>query len=471
MDRSQLKTRINRFFAHPFTDIAIAALIIASVVLTVFEATCDEGTHEDWLFTTIQNIITGVFVVELSARWYAFKSSSLFFREFWLDILAVVPIVRPLRILRVLRIARIVRVGVIFTRRGRRMASMVHEGLIENMMVFGVLLGFLLLGAIGMLVAEKGNPGFGSFSDSAWWSLLSLMAGEPIGAEPTTTAGRFILATVMMGGFTLFAMFTGVISAVMVSRLRNQVEAREMELQELTNHTIICGWNRSAITIIREFQSDPSTKNIPIVLIAEMEEDPPFAAHGCRTDFLYFVRGDYTSTSILLKAGIERARVTVLLADKSIPRPDQDRDARTILAALTIEKLHPGIFTCAELLRRENIEHLAMAKVEEIVIGDDYMGHLIAHSSRARGVVKIVDELLTSTRGNQFYKIPLPEILLGKTFFDAMLHIKKSSDAILMAVEKVAPDETRTLLTNPPHDYVLEKLDELVVIATSEPRK
>jgi hypothetical protein len=34
--------------------------------------------------------------------------------------------------------------------------------------------------------------------------------------------GRIITAVVMVAGFTLFAMFTGVISAVMVSRLRNQ---------------------------------------------------------------------------------------------------------------------------------------------------------------------------------------------------------------------------------------------------------
>ena len=466
---SPLRSRLSRFFAHPGTDVAVAALIVLSVVLTVFEASCAAGSREELQFFIAETIITCIFIVELSLRWYAARSTRVFFREYWVDVLSILPIIRPLRILRILRVARLVRVGIIFTRRGRRMASLIHESLIENLMVFGVLLGFLLLGAVGMLVAERGNPEFGSFSHSTWWSLFTLMAGEPVGANPTTTAGRFITATVMIGGFTLFAMFTGVISAIMVTRLRNQWEARDMELHELRDHTIICGWNRSAVTIIQEIQRDPKTRTMHIVLVAELEEPPAFASWGCSIELLYFVRGDYTSTAVLQKAGIERAAATVLLADKSLPRTDQDRDARTLLAALTIEKLKPGIFTCAELLRRENIEHLAMAKVEEIVIGDEYMGHLIAHSSRTRGLIKIVDELLTASRGNQFYKIALPAHLSGKTFFEALIDIKKTHNSILVAVESSRADGTRELSTNPPNERVLDAADSLVLIASSDP--
>ncbi len=469
MNLPAIRRRLSTFFAHPGTDIAVAALIILSVVLTVFEASCEPDSTQELRFFVVESVITGLFIVELGLRWFCARSTRAFFSEYWVDVLSILPIVRPLRILRILRVARIVRVGIIFTRRGRRMASMIHESLIENLMVFGVLLGFLLLGAVGMLVAERGNPDFSSFSHSTWWSLFTLMAGEPVGATPTTNAGRFITATVMIGGFTLFAMFTGVISAVMVTRLRNQWEARDMELHELRDHTIICGWNRSAVTIIQEIQRDAKTRSMPVVLVAELEEPPAFASWGCRIELLYFVRGDYTSTAVLQKAGIERAAATVLLADKSLPRTDQDRDARTLLAALTIEKLRPGIFTCAELLRRENIEHLSMAKVEEIVIGDEYMGHLIAHSSRTRGVIKIVDELLTASRGNQFYKILTPPHLVGKTFFEALLDIKKHRNSILMAVEAGRDGATPELMTNPANDYVLNPTDSLVLIATEDP--
>ncbi len=72
------------------------------------------------------------------------------------------------------------------------------------------------------MLAERGSPAFSAFNDSFWWSLFSLMSGEPVGATPSSTMGRIITAVVMVAGFTLFAMFTGVISAVMVSRLRNQ---------------------------------------------------------------------------------------------------------------------------------------------------------------------------------------------------------------------------------------------------------
>ncbi len=469
MTKSEFQQRLQRFFALPATDAAISILILLSVILLAMESSYAPESRQEILLEWVQLGITAIFVVELALRAWAIGAIRRFLAEYWVDVLAVLPVIRPLRLLRLLRLARLVRVGIIFTRRGRRLASMIHEGMLENMMVMGVLVAFVLLGTVGMMLAERGKPGFSSFDDSFWWSLFSLMSGEPIGATPSTTVGRLITAVVMVAGFTLFAMFTGVISAVMVTRLRNQWEARDMELMELRNHIIICGYNRSAITIIAELQRDEKTRSTPIVLVAELEQAPSFAALGLRPETLYFVRGDYTSTAVLQKAGIERAAATVLLADKSVPRPDQDRDARTLLAALTIEKLRPGIFTCAELLRRENIEHLSMAKVEEIIIGDEYMGHLIAHSSRARGIIKVMDELLTASMGNQFYKISVPASLVGKTFFDAFVQIKSEQDAIAMAVETTKEDGKRVIHTNPPGDFPLRHGDELLVICQRDP--
>ncbi|MGM0595955.1 MAG: TrkA-related ion transporter [Myxococcota bacterium] len=267
----------------------------------------------------------------------------------------------------------------------------------------------------------------------------------------------------------------------MVNHLKGSKEAKEMELRELKNHFVICGWNRSGKIIVKELQAEVATSCAPIVIITEMEEPPVFDKNKVNLGMIHFVRDDYTSRDVLKKVQIDKARAAILLADKSKPRSDQDRDARTILAALIIEKLSPGIFTSAELLQRENQVHLSMADVEDVVVGDEYMGNLIAHSSRTWGLVKVMDELLTSTRGNQFYKTKAPGEIIGLKLKDALGIIKEQYDGIIFSIEtedippggepkeNIQMVSSRRIITNPPNDYVIKEDDAIIIIAEKMP--
>ena len=128
-----------------------------------------------------------------------------------------------------------------------------------------------------------------------------MIAGEPVNGTPETFAGKIITLIVMLGGLTLFAVFTGIVSAVMVQKLRGGIEVKEMELDELKNHIIICGWDRSASMIIEEFQSDKEYCRRPIVLIAEFEEDPPLNYDVINRAMIYIVKEDYTRIDVLEK--------------------------------------------------------------------------------------------------------------------------------------------------------------------------
>ncbi|MBN2722444.1 MAG: NAD-binding protein [Deltaproteobacteria bacterium] len=459
-----IKDKIRRLLGCAPFEIVLAILILGSVVLTVFEVQARPGSFKRELYSQAGLFITALFIIELFMRWYISESSRKFIRNYWIDILAVLPVIRPLRIFRVFRLLRIFRLGVLLNRRSRKLAMMFHEGIMEHIILLLILLGIFFLGGVGMYILENENPVFDSLQKTFWFSLFTLMAGEPVGGEPLSFGGKIITASVMLGGFTLFAVFTGVVSAVMVSKLKSKMEAKDMELAELNNHYLLCGWNRSGNVIIRELQASEETHNTPVVIICEMEDEPELPKNGINRALVYFVRGDYTSTEVLKKSGVERAKAAVLLADKSIPRTDQDRDARTILAALTIEKLKPGIFTCAELLKRENQEHLRMAGVEDIVVGDEYAGNLIAHSSRAFGLVSIIDELLTATWGNQFHKIPVPDKLVNKSFGEGVSWLKRKKDCLLVSLE-TSRNGTKEIVTNPPSDYPIIRDDNLIIIS------
>ena len=139
--------------------------------------------------------------------------------------------------------------------------------------------------------------------------------------------------------------------------------------EELNNHVIICGFGQKTIILAREFLLDPSFEDSEILIISEkpnmMDE---LQQHGLDTNRISLLNEDFTSISALNKAGVERARLAVITSERNGTRSTQDVDARTILAALTIEKLNPKIHTSAEIYNEEFASHLKMGGVEDVVI-------------------------------------------------------------------------------------------------------
>jgi len=464
-----IKVRLGKFINHRSTDITIIILILSSVFIIILDAAHLFSDKTRAILNLIGDGITIVFIIELSIRFFAAENRPRFFLEYAIDIIAVIPVFRTFRILRVLRLLRIFRLGLLLGRRISFFASIFRKGAGEHFLILMIITIVVLTGTIGITHVENNNPELNSFKKALWWSVMSLVAAEPIGNPPATNTGKAIALLVMLGGMTVFAMFTGVVSAVMVQRLKHTMEGHEMELKEIEHHTIICGWNRSGRGIIEEFQSDNQYKKRDIVIMAELESenDLHLNYNVINREKVYFISADYTNVKYLKKAGVDRADIAILLADKSLPRSDQDRDARTILAALTIEKLNPKIFTCVELLNRDNDSHLKMIGVEEIVVGDEYSGNIVAASARNLGFIPIFDELLTSKYGNQFYKLPIPSKWIGKTVGEMFSLLKEKYEATLIALERTGSKQN---FVNPPADTILEGGDKIVLIAREYPK-
>ncbi|MGM0577496.1 MAG: ion transporter [Myxococcota bacterium] len=99
-----LRSRANLLIHHPATEIAL-------VVLIVTEATLPAGGRPRTVVEHVGDLITWIFVAELSIRLWVAPRKRRFFRRYWLDILAVAPLIRPLRMFRVLRLLRLFRAG------------------------------------------------------------------------------------------------------------------------------------------------------------------------------------------------------------------------------------------------------------------------------------------------------------------------------------------------------------------------
>jgi len=461
-----VKLGLHRWFHRPVTELFLAGLILLSVVLIIMETVEGKATPLRLTLEELSDGITWVFVFELSLRFWVAPKKSSYFRRYWIDILSVLPLIRPLRLLRVLRILRLFRLGLILNRRLSVLRGALSGAGTELTLLATVTTVLVFTGAVTLFLAERhlGN-GFASLPEALWFSVYSLIAGEPTGAEPATLIGRTVTLVLMIGGLTVFGMFVGTISATMVSRVTRRMEVNPMDVDDLSGHIIICGWNHAGPLVVEEMLGGSADEDCPVVIITEAETLPDdLPLDRLRRELLYHVSGDYTRVEILEQAAVSKASKAIFLSDKTLPRSDQDRDARTVLAALTVERLCPGIFTCAELRSRQNESLLRRSGVEEIVVADEYSGFILGSVGRTSGLVATFDEILSTRYGNAFYKVAVTEKHAGTAVGKLHQLLKEQHDAVLVSLEREA-DEGPQVTVNPASDMTVQAGDSLVVIA------
>jgi voltage-gated potassium channel len=157
------------------------------------------------------------------------------------------------------------------------------------------------------------------------------------------------------------------VAASMESFVKSQIESKDVMLSDLRGHLLVCGWDRAALLVLRSLQNQPRKWSKGVVIIAEVEEQLDKLFPNSVAGRLFHVRADYTRFEVLESCGAQYADSALIFADRAAQLRDQDRDARTVLAALTLEKLNPNIYTCAELMDEQNGAHLKIAGVEEVV--------------------------------------------------------------------------------------------------------
>jgi len=248
-----------------------------------------------------------------------------------------------------------------------------------------------------------------------------------------------------------------------------------MEIEDLVGHVLLCGWKRGSAGLIAELQVDPAIRSAGIVVVSDQASEPDLAAAGASPDRVYFLRGDHTRVEVLRRAGVDRMGMAIIVPDKLTNLSDQDRDARSVLTALVIEKLNSEAFVVVELLNPDNEAYLRMAGVEEVLVADRHTGRLLGVASRNRGLMTTIRELLTSSYGNQFFKLPVPDAWAGRVVGDLFVEMKTRHNATIIAVESRSPSkgEPHPVQVNPAPDHALKAGDRLVYVAGSwiDPKK
>lgn len=473
LKRDRMFRRLVRLVDSFAFNAVIAVLIVVSVCLIFLEFLVLPGLALERI-TFASDVITWIFVIELTLRFIAAPSRRIFFTNYWIDIISVLPLFRVfrcLRVFRLLRLLRLARVAIFFLRQLGRFSDHIERSIGQLTLLVFTAAMLIACGTLAMLSQTAHDPTQASlleaFSEKIWLSTFLFVSGEPVGEIPPTLLGRVVAVLISVSGLVVFAVLVGTVTASMSAYLRTKMQEKDVSLDHLREHTIICGWDRLGCLILSELESMPSIWAQGVVIVAQTESDIASESGVKNSKRLFQVREDFTKMSVLKRAGAEHARSAIVLADKGDNLKDQDRDARTVLCALTLEKINPQIFTCAELLEEQNATHLRIAGVEEIISRASLTAGLFCASLANRGIGSVVTDLLTHRDGTYLRKIPLPKKLANLPFIEVFKVMKEDYNATLLAIEWRENGEIKHDV-NPEGQRLMKEQDRLIIVTKAD---
>lgn len=290
-----------------------------------------------------------------------------------------------------------------------------------------------------------------SFVSGVWWSIVTLTTVGYGDISPSTAGGRILAVLIMFFGIGLLGTLSASLATLLIRK--RMKEDKGMCASTVDNHIIICEWNHRTRAIIKELRADTQTSDIPLILIADIDEKP------IDDNNLFFVRGTINEET-LEKANLQGARTVVILGDDSVETTA--RDAKVVLSTLTIESMNPAVYTVVELVDKANEQHCLRANANEIIVGSELSSHLIASAASDHGISKVISELLSSRYGNEFYSMPLPKEMINLEFIDVFIAMKTKSNTTVLGIQK---GDTGEFISNPDVTHRLSEDDNLLVIS------
>lgn len=213
---TRLRSAYNRFIArHEVAwELGMAALAIAFVIVGFETDSAAAGSRPaleavDWALTV-------VFVAEFASRFLAAWDRRAYLAGHWIDLLALVPVLRGVRALRLLRLLRLIRAfaGVFrATQHVDRLAR--HRGLAW---LFVTWLAVMVICSLVLYTAENGvNKAVASPWDALWWGIVTLTTVGYGDVYPVTVEGRIAASVLMLLGIGLFSAITATVTSFMLS--------------------------------------------------------------------------------------------------------------------------------------------------------------------------------------------------------------------------------------------------------------
>lgn len=206
-------------------DIILLIFILLSIVLVMLESvnSIDKKYHE--VLYVSEWIVTILFSIEYVLRVISVKKPFKYIFSFFgiIDLLSTIPmyltfmfggaqalvVLRALRLLRVFRILKLAR----YLGASNQLKNSIIESRVKILVfLFAVIISSVVFGTIMYLVEGEEN-GFSNIPKSVYWCIVTLTTVGFGDIAPQTALGQFITTIIMILGYGIIAVPTGIISA------------------------------------------------------------------------------------------------------------------------------------------------------------------------------------------------------------------------------------------------------------------
>ena len=293
----------------------------------------------------------------------------------------------------------------------------------------------LLLAGFWIIYFERGeNPAFENYGDGLWWALVTVTTIGYGDKFPITTAGRLVGSAVILVGIGLVGLFMGKISAVLVERRIREGRGLN-DAKHLSGHFVILGHKADMEGFISGILR--VNANLPRERLVVVSQTDETVVEELRLAFpgVLFLRGDIVDPMALQRANVKSAARLLVLADESLSRSDQEKDARTVMAVMTLKNLAPDVYTCAEVIDSKYDEHLKLAKCDEVILSREYSRFLLVSATVSEGISKVLHEMLDLSDLKGLQTTEIPAEFLGRPFSDLRLHMQANGRLLLGVLE------------------------------------
>jgi len=293
-----------------------------------------------------------------------------------------------------------------------------------------------VLDSIYMTAITIGTIGYGEVHD--------------LSAHPAARTFAIFFIIICLG--TIAYAVTSITAFVVEGELRNILGRRKMEkeIAKLQNHFIVCGSDETAQTVIQELLQ---TRKPFVVVESSKEKLEKLASVGA----VLSIQGDPSEDSILLKAGIERAKGVLC----SLPT-----DEANLFVTISARSLNPQIRIVAKGLDLQSHKKMVKAGADS-VISPTYIGGMRMVSEMIRPAVTTFLDMMLRERERvlRFDEVTIRKDspLVGQTIEES--RAEQKTGALLVALRRGG---AKDFDFNPSKKTRLQENDVLVFIASPD---
>lgn len=238
IDRFRQKTNIVIYGTNTASgrlfDLILLGIIVLSVIIVMLETVKGFDTKYHYELIVLEWIITIFFTLEYILRIISIKKPLKYIFSFYgiIDLIAILPmylsfffvgasvltLIRALRLLRLFKILKHPKFS--------RQSVHLKEALVASrgkilIFIYFMLISSIIIGSIMYLVEGK-EGGFTSIPISIYWTIVTLTTVGYGDISPITPLGQAIASIVMIMGYGIIAVPTGIVSAELANTNRKK---------------------------------------------------------------------------------------------------------------------------------------------------------------------------------------------------------------------------------------------------------